>query len=78
MKFLNLSGNMQIDKINNFNYFKYNPKVESISISKIKFNKDNFNSFLKILSSNSRHLKILEINSTLLSRKYLMLFLINL
>ena len=74
----NLSGNLELDKVNNFNYFRNNPKVESISIRKIKFNKASFNNFLRVISANRNQLKIIELNNILLSKKYLLLFLISL
>ena len=38
IRFLNLSGNIAVDKINNFFFFEQNPRVESLSIAKIIFN----------------------------------------
>jgi hypothetical protein len=38
IRYLDISGNMSIDRINNFFFFKQNPRVESLVLNKVKFN----------------------------------------
>jgi hypothetical protein len=56
LKYLNLSQNFKIDQINSLHFFKSSPKVDSISLNKIKFTKNNadMNQLKRILKQNRR------------------------